>query len=163
MDSGGGTELMSKQSNNGRQQLAKYTITEVFEYVDASPKNGQKIKFHGHSMHLRSTRLLNFRINGIKCIRCDIQGAYFAKERYDSNAPHLNLYGFNKHGHPMLITRDHIKPKAKGGTNHLYNSQTMCAKCNSSKGDAWTLKARTKYIFNRMKSFIIKKITNTGE
>ena len=145
---------MAKDKNNGRKRLAVYTITEVFEYVDASPTNGQRVRFHGHLMHLRSTKLLNFRFNGIKCIRCNTQGAYFAKERYENNAPHLNLYGFNNHGRSMLMTRDHIKPKAKGGTNHLYNSQTMCIKCNGRKGDIWTLGARTKYIFNKIKSFL---------
>lgn len=148
---------MARNKNSGRNCLAIYSITEVFEYVDASPKNGQRVKFYGHQMHLRSTRLLNFRLNGIRCASCGVQGAYFAKEKYGNDAPHLNLYGFNNYGHPMLMTRDHIKPKAKGGSNHLYNSQTMCAKCNSRKGDVWTLKVKTKYIFNRVKSFFREK------
>lgn len=32
------------------------------------------------------------------------------------------------------LTRDHIKPIARGGTNHHDNLRTLCRSCNSSKG-----------------------------
>ena len=139
---------MVKQS--GRQRLSRHTIAEVFEHIDAAPTNGQRIMFHGHKMHMRSTRLLSFRVNGIKCVKCGVQGAFFAKKRYNDEAPHLNLYGFNKHGGPLLMTRDHVKPKAKGGTNHLFNSQTMCAHCNSTKGDEWGWRTKIRYFFKKL-------------
>ena len=147
-----------KKAGNGLKRLGRYSITEVFEYIDASPKNGQRIRFYGHLMHLRSTRLLNFRVHGIICVKCGARGAFFAKERYGNDGPHLNMYAFDNHGHPILMTRDHIKPKAKGGTNHLYNLQPMCVKCNSGKGDAWIIKDRLRYYSRRMKNFFTKKL-----
>ena len=32
-------------------------------------------------------------------------------------------------------TIDHVKPKAKGGSNYRYNLMPACPKCNSSKRD----------------------------
>lgn len=32
------------------------------------------------------------------------------------------------------LTVDHIVPLAKGGTNDMFNLQTLCGTCNSSKG-----------------------------
>lgn len=141
---------MSKEPNGGRTRLGIYTIAEVFEYIDASPKHGQKVKFRGHQMNMRNTRLLSFRINGIKCVDCGSQGAFFAKERYGNDPPHMNLYGFDKYGNPLLFTRDHIKPKAKGGTNHLYNAQTMCLQCNGKKSDEWTFSMKLYYYYRRI-------------
>lgn len=35
---------------------------------------------------------------------------------------------------PLYFTIDHIKPKAKGGTDALENLQTTCVLCNFFKG-----------------------------
>lgn len=136
-------------ASQGRTRLGVYTILEVFDYIDASPKNGQRIRFHGHSVNMRSARMLNFRINGVKCAKCARRAAFFAKERFKDDPPHLYLYGFNKNGRQLLFTRDHIKPKIRGGPNALYNSQTMCARCNGSKSDNWNWKIRLKYYWRK--------------
>lgn len=140
-----------EKSGSNLKRLGKYSICEVFEHIDASPRNGQRIKFYGHLMHLRSTRIMNFRVHGIVCVKCGARGAFFAKERHGSDGPHLNLYAFDNKGRAMLMTRDHIRPKAKGGTNHLYNMQPMCVKCNSAKGDTWNFRDRLKYLGRRIK------------
>jgi len=88
---------------------------------------------------------LSFYLNGVRCCECGEYGAFFAKERYGNDPPHLNLYGFTKQGGYLLFNRDHIKPKDKGGTNHLYNSQTMCQVCNSKKGNTWRTKDKIRY------------------
>lgn len=37
-------------------------------------------------------------------------------------------------GSPHAITKDHIQPKSRGGTNNFYNLQPLCAYCNGQKG-----------------------------
>ena len=38
-------------------------------------------------------------------------------------------------GQEVLITKDHIIPKSKGGKDKLDNYQTMCVRCNKRKGN----------------------------
>jgi 5-methylcytosine-specific restriction endonuclease McrA len=79
-----------------------------------------------------------FATKGIKCIECGIEGSYFALEKdiADSTSKyHLNLYGKDEYGNEIMITKDHILPKSKGGENRLSNYQTMCYKCNQKKAD----------------------------
>jgi len=142
--------IMYELIKGGKIRLGIYTLSEVFAYFDASPQHGQKIKFYGHKIYMRNPRLSNFRINGIKCVACAKIGAFFAAEKFNKyDAIHLNLYGFDKSGNELLFTRDHIKPKVKGGTNRLYNMQTMCSKCNNIKGNQWNLSVKALYYFRK--------------
>lgn len=47
----------------------------------------------------------------------------------------MNLYGYDKDGNEVLMTKDHIVPKSLGGRNCLENYQTMCCVCNCNKGN----------------------------
>lgn len=79
-----------------------------------------------------------FATKGIRCVQCGVTGVFFALERGLKNAPgkyHFNLYGFDAKGREVLITKDHVVPRAKGGKNTLSNYQTMCQVCNQRKGD----------------------------
>lgn len=49
--------------------------------------------------------------------------------------PHLNLYGRMRNGRLILMTRDHIFPRSKGGGEDIENMQTMCSTCNNRKAD----------------------------
>lgn len=90
--------------------------------------NGDKIKGN-------SQRFQTFFTKGLKCACCGIEGKYFGKEK-DFNAAryHLNLYALDESGNEVLMTKDHIVPRSKGGASELYNYQTMCVKCNIAKG-----------------------------
>jgi hypothetical protein len=51
-----------------------------------------------------------------------------------NNTNHYNFYGENDE----LFTIDHIKPKAKGGTNDFDNVQPMIAEENFKKSDSYS-------------------------
>ena len=84
-----------------------------------------------------SQRYQTFFTKGCNCVVCGIKGSFFAKERTtgSNEAFHLNLYAVNENGEEVLMTKDHIIPKSKGGKNTIDNYQTMCCKCNFEKGN----------------------------
>lgn len=85
-----------------------------------------------------SHRYQLFAEKGTVCANCGLKGEYFVLEKF-RNAPsgrlHFNLYGRNEHGHEVMLTKDHIVPKSRGGKNNLENYQVLCSRCNNKKAD----------------------------
>jgi len=93
-------------------------------------------EYMGEQVKMTSHRYRCFKIKGLKCVTCGIEGKYFALERHTSSRRfHFNLYALDKDGKEVLMTKDHIVPQSKGGPNWLGNYQTMCHPCNRKKGD----------------------------
>ena len=113
-----------------------YPISLVFKKIG---DNGV-IKLGDDIMNM-SQRYRLFKKKGCECVICGIKGQFFAKEQHKcnlnniNNKYHLNLYAINKFGDEILMTKDHIIPKSKGGKNGLKNLQVLCEKCNSRKGN----------------------------
>lgn len=93
--------------------------------------------FHGDPIQMQSMRYQNFLYHGCKCVRCGIEGAFFLKQKSHQHEEtyHMNLYALGESGKLILMTRDHIIPKSKGGPNTIENLQTMCGPCNWKKGN----------------------------
>jgi len=95
-------------------------------------------KFRGIPIKMTSNRYRCFATSGLDCVQCGLKGTFFAIERHangDTRGYHLNLYGIDESGAEVMLTKDHIKPKSKGGGDRLDNFQTMCIVCNSKKAD----------------------------
>lgn len=117
-------------------QCGRLTIQEVFEVVPIEwCKYPVYHEFIGERVRVSSDRLRNFKVNGVKCVTCGIEGTIFISERNHQRdvSPHLNLYAETDAG-LILMTRDHIIPKSKGGKNVFSNLQPMCTSCNCKKG-----------------------------
>lgn len=89
----------------------------------------QEIIPHINERH--SKRLRCFAIS-TKCVTCGIKGHHFTMQ-YDTLQLNAHLNFFTKNG--ILITKDHIQPVSKGGSNEMSNLQTMCSPCNNKKGN----------------------------
>jgi len=115
-----------------------YSISNVLSKTVPvnTPKNEVRVDFDGDLIKMNSHRYELFKMKGLKCVTCGIEGVYFAKEKSEKeeNYPyHFNLYAL-KDGEEVLMTKDHIIRKRDGGADKLENYQTMCSPCNYNKG-----------------------------
>lgn len=97
-------------------------------------KKEKYIRIDGYTLKTKNDRYLNFIKNGFKCSKCGIEGEYVNLECCQRLGNHLNVYG-KKNGKAVLLTKDHIYPKSKGGLDDIHNYQVLCEKCNSKKSD----------------------------
>lgn len=118
-----------------------YPVEEVLPHLETC----QQMKFDNDRVKMMSHRYRCFVKSGVDCVKCGLKGEYFCKEKnHDKERTeeqvhslpyHWNLYGLGKEGEEIMLTKDHIKPKAKGGENKVENYQTMCQVCNVAKAD----------------------------
>ena len=114
--------------------INKYSVQEILSWLKQAKKPHDYLP-GGFKVHTNSARLRLFRQSQV-CVACGIKATHFQLEwPVGQGIPHLNMYAINKRGKTILMTRDHIEPKSLGGTDRLVNSQVMCSKCNSLKGN----------------------------
>lgn len=120
-----------------------YTINEFLHawevwFNNKSSFRGSWVRFSQELINFDSIRYHNFHKNGTKCVSCGLEGTVFKMERHRDEEPyHLNLYA-RKGDELILMTRDHILPRALGGSERIENQQVMCQPCNGAKGSQLT-------------------------
>jgi hypothetical protein len=144
--------------------LAKYHFDYIYPLIGkGKPKIELEANYNVFKVKVSSDRLECFKRNH-KCVSCKCIGSVFLLQshivgsshsvnclidncewcaiRQNRNqspgmmaAPHLNMYHVGARGGLVLMTKDHIIPRSKGGSDHIDNLQTMCSKCNSKKGN----------------------------
>lgn len=125
--------------------------------------NRKRVLLDGEMIKANSQRLQLFYTKGFKCVQCGTEGKFFIMVKNRSNKGqldnyyHLELVGITPSGQYIIMTKDHILPKAKGGKDILENYQTMCFHCNVAKADnseeyvngtMEELKTANKYLFD---------------
>ncbi len=117
------------------------SLKEVLPFISKDGRRREK-NYYGNKVKMFSLRLRTFALHGTCCVTCGICGEFFALEKHlstshyeDKQRYHFNLYARNKEGEEVLLTKDHILPKSKGGADSLDNMQPMCIICNNKKGD----------------------------
>lgn len=130
----------------------KYGIQEVFDILGEENLSGNtihrqersNITVDGFNVYTKSLRYMTFYQKGLKCVCCGKEGTHFKLCGEDgSNRRHFNLYADDG----TLMTKDHIIPASKGGSDHIDNMQTMCTHCNKEKGN--TSDVQKEYVVGR--------------
>lgn len=73
-----------------------------------------------------------FKTKGLDCLHCKAKGYVFIIFKNGKNY-YTNLYTSNG----ILITKDHIVPKSRGGATSIKNLQPLCIKCNMTKSNSY--------------------------
>lgn len=126
------------------ERVATFSKEEVLPFVPELSDRATVIKyFAGHKISLSRIRYRMFALKGTRCVQCGIEGTFFALERHKGAKEvgkekkyHFNVYAVSSNGKEVMLTVDHIKPKAKGGSNKMKNLQPMCERCNIEKADS---------------------------
>lgn len=116
----------------------KIPIQEVLDLVSSTTPKYLSGVFDGAEVNLGILNVRLFAQKGCDCVNCDLKGEYFRVERTGAgnsiyNDWHLNLYGTDQLGREMMITKDHIHARSKGGSDDISNLQPMCLTCNTNK------------------------------
>lgn len=135
-----------------------YSVEEILPRIDA---NVGRIKLGEDWVRVGSMRLQMFKIKGVKCVSCGIEGKFFRKEVQSparSGAHYLNLYAVGKYKQHVLMTKDHIFPQSKGGRTILENLQPMCDLCNNRKQDKASVAVWFSYKLREFKRYMSKNL-----
>lgn len=90
--------------------------------------------FNNEPISMRSQRYKLFKDKGVTCVNCGVVGTHFKMQRHRPNERfHFNLFTDDD----IMMTKDHIKPKSKGGSNTQDNYQPMCTECNRLKDNTY--------------------------
>lgn len=126
----------------GYERKGLYSMEEVHAHIGEEPH-----EFDGDLIKMDSHRYALF-ARAHTCVRCGLKGSFYAKERSarfvkstgefrsTTNLWHFNLYALLDGAEPkaVLMTKDHILPKSRGGRDEQSNYQPMCSPCNTDKG-----------------------------
>lgn len=133
---------------NLAKQYERFGIVTIEEFISLAKvqteedlKNKRRVVVLGQRVNTHGLRIQTFVHKGTICSCCGLEGQYFAVERHkhrnNSGAGyHVNLWGVHpRTGVEILFTHDHTLSRANGGEDSLSNATTMCAPCNTKKGN----------------------------
>ena len=115
--------------------LGEFPLEEVFPFVTTEEvKREYVVNGESYAVRMNSDRYHVFKANP-SCVACGLTGRRLILDRNPGDqSPHFNLYA-EEDGRLILMTKDHILAKSKGGTDHQDNLITCCAICNNLKGN----------------------------
>jgi len=127
-------DLAKMKERKRLMHIGEFGLDDVFPYITKEEtKREYTVDGEVHTVRMNSDRYFVFKSNN-SCVSCGLVGN---KMLLDINpgdqSPHFNLYA-EENGRLVLMTKDHILAKSKGGSDQLDNYQTMCHTCNNLKG-----------------------------
>ena len=120
----------------GVKTIATYQAEQILKNVEENAVIKITVGKEVMMVRLGSVRLRTFKEKGTTCVCCGREGTLMGLDLpIGQTRPHFNLYCVEDNGR-ILMTKDHIVPKSKGGKDRLKNLQTMCKRCNETKGNS---------------------------
>jgi 5-methylcytosine-specific restriction endonuclease McrA len=115
--------------------LGDFSLDDVLPYItEEESKRDYHAKGKDYSVRMNSERYFVFKRNH-KCVACGLEGSKMILDiNPGDQSPHFNLYA-EENGRLVLMTKDHVLAKSKGGNDELSNYCTCCCICNNLKGN----------------------------
>lgn len=120
--------------------IGEFLPEEVLPFVANSPKRNELYPpdriYLNYRVDMTSLRYHCFK-KSLSCVKCGLVGTTFRLEYNNTqlertpDRAHFNLYS----AEGVLMTKDHILPKSKGGKDHIDNLRTYCSPCNHKRGN----------------------------
>jgi len=125
-----------KARQRGYKVLGTFTPEQVLPFAGPdAPEKAYPQDSKTYMVKMTSLRYQTFK-KSLKCVCCGLEGIVFLLELPSNGGrlcrPHFNLYG-EREGDLVQMTKDHIRPRSRGGADHIHNMQTMCCTCNELK------------------------------
>jgi hypothetical protein len=114
--------------------LGEFNLDEVMPYItETESKRDYQVGEHTYTVRMNSDRYFVFKDNP-SCVSCGLAGTKMILDMNPGDqSPHFNLYA-EEDGRYVLMTKDHVLAKSRGGLDEISNYQTMCCTCNNLKG-----------------------------
>lgn len=129
---------MEKVKHKGYIHLKSFPAEEILRIVGIDERLPYVVGDTLYRVKMNSARLLCLKKSQV-CVSCGRVGTIMSLDRFRAKSKipsaHFNLYCKLDDGRYILMTKDHIIPKSKGGKDHESNLQTMCQRCNGKKAD----------------------------
>jgi hypothetical protein len=115
--------------------LGEFRLDEVLPYItEEETRREYRVGDQVFNVRMNSDRYFVFNENPY-CVACGLQGTRMMLDMNPrDNSPHFNLYA-EEDGRLVLMTKDHVLAKSKGGADKSHNFQTQCIICNNLKSD----------------------------
>jgi len=115
--------------------LASFELDEVlpFATIEESKKE-YFVNNQSYQVRMNSDRYFVF-LNSKSCVSCGLEGSKMILDKNSTDtSPHFNMYA-EENGRLILMTKDHILAKSKGGKDEITNYATCCIICNNLKAN----------------------------
>lgn len=115
--------------------LGMFAPEDVFPFITLEDSKKEFVaEGISYQVRMNSDRYHVFKNNPL-CVACGIQGKHMVLDMNPGDSsPHFNFYA-EEYGRLVLMTKDHILAKSKGGEDILSNYATMCSVCNNLKAN----------------------------
>lgn len=123
-------------------KVADFRPEDVLPFIVLNPPKGvEKDRVYaGYRVAMDSLRYHCFAAS-LACGKCGLTGNVMRLEYNDTDKTrpadraHFNLYCVREGHEDVMLTKDHIQPKSKGGKDTIGNLRTYCGPCNWERGD----------------------------
>jgi len=118
-----------------KTRIAFFAPEDLLPHIDKEIKSKEfVIDGTVYNVRMDTSRYFVFK-KSIECAACGLKGSRMILEiNQHDKSPHFNLYA-EEHGKLILMTKNHVKAKSKGGKSEINNYATCCTICNNLKGN----------------------------